>query len=181
MSASKITRWALPYIKSTRCYIDVGANNGDTAIPFINLFDKVIGFEPNPNTFSFIPSPIEKYNIALADYIGTTELIIPNYSNNPEHGSIAKRRTENWVGKRYTVEVKTLDSYNFIDVDFIKIDVEQGELEVIKGAMNTIIKNKPVIMFENKRDENNNVIEILKDLSYVINKHKSDTVAFYDK
>lgn len=180
MSLKKINQWALPHIKSFRTYIDVGANNGDTAIPFLDTFKHLIAFEPNPNTFEQIPESIEKYNVALTDYIGTTTLVVPDSTNNPEHGSIAKRRMENWTGDSFTVMTCTLDSYNFTEVDFIKIDVEQGELEVIKGAVQTIEKYKPVIMFENKRNENDSVIDILKDLGYNIIKHKSDTVAYYE-
>ena len=178
MSATKIINWALPHIKNFRTYIDVGANNGDTTIPFVNKFQKLIAFEPNTNTYNQIPKPIEKYNVALTDYIGTTELVIPSTTNNPEHGSIAERRTVNWSGDRFTVMTCTLDSYNFDDVDFIKIDVEQGELEVIKGAMQTIEKHMPVIMFENKRNENDIIIDILKKLNYNIEKYKSDTIAY---
>lgn len=179
MSADKIKKWALPYVSSTRCYIDIGANNGDTTIPFLNIFDRIIAFEPNPKTYSQIPNSIEKYNVALADFFGITDLVIPDSTNNPEHGSIASRRMSKWEGETFKVKVTTLDSYDFEYVDFIKIDVEQGELEVIKGAMQTIIKNKPLIMFENKRNENDSVIDILKNLNYNIMKHKSDTVAYY--
>ena len=43
----------------------------------------------------------------------------------------------------------TLDQYcdeNKISPDLIKIDVEGSELNVLKGAMNTILKNKPIII-----------------------------------
>ena len=178
MSATKIINWAFPYVKKYRTYIDVGANNGDTSVPFVDKFQKIIAFEPNLNTFVQIPEPIEKYNVALTDYIGTTTLVIPDSTKNPEHGSVAKRRISNWSGDRFTVMTCTLDDYNFTEVDFIKIDVEQGELEVIKGAMKTIEKYKPVIMFENKRSENDIIIDILKDINYNIKKHKSDTIAY---
>lgn len=35
-----------------------------------------------------------------------------------------------------------------ISIDFIKIDVEGAEYNVIKGAKNTILRNRPVIIFE---------------------------------
>ena len=178
MSKTKIKNWALPYVTNKRCYIDVGANDGDTSVPFVNIFDRIIAFEPNPDTFAKIPHGIEKYNVALSDFVGHTNLVLPK-ATKPEWGSIAARRMENWNGKSHQVAVTTLDSYDFLDVDFIKIDVEQGELEVVKGAMNTIIKNKPLIMFENKRNENDIVIEILSEIGYTIKKHTSDTIAYF--
>ena len=61
MSARKIREWAWPYIKNFRTYIDVGALDGDTAKPFVNNFEKIIAFEPNPEVFKLIPESIEKY------------------------------------------------------------------------------------------------------------------------
>ena len=43
---------------------------------------------------------------------------------------------------------KRLDDYNFLNVDYIKIDVEGHELKVIKGAIATIEKYNPVIVIE---------------------------------
>ena len=43
---------------------------------------------------------------------------------------------------------KTLDSFNFQNVDFIKIDVQGFELEVLKGAFETLKANSPIICIE---------------------------------
>ena len=48
-----------------------------------------------------------------------------------------------------TISTKTLDSYNFNDIGFIKIDTEGNELRILKGAISTIIRNNyPPILFE---------------------------------
>jgi len=46
------------------------------------------------------------------------------------------------------VPQKTLDSYNYTDVDIIKIDVEGYELQVLEGATNTIAQNRPIVQIE---------------------------------
>lgn len=46
------------------------------------------------------------------------------------------------------VPVRTLDSYGFTDVAVIKIDVENMELAVLRGAMETIQRERPVIYAE---------------------------------
>ena len=58
--------------------------------------------------------------------------------------------------------MKTLDSYD-LDVGLIKIDVEGAESRVLKGALGTIRKNKPVIMLETGDP---NRVELLEMLEY---------------
>lgn len=182
MSERKIREWVFPFLKNKRTYIDVGAYIGETSIPFLNDFDNVIAFEPNPNSFSILKEnkKIKTYNCALGKEETKTNLIVPD-GQPASDGSIAVRRNLNWVGQTFEVEVKRLDDFNFTDIDFIKIDVEQGEQEVIMGALDTIKKYEPVIMFENKRNENDIIIVWLQTLGYTLIKHKSDTVAFKEK
>lgn len=46
------------------------------------------------------------------------------------------------------VQVKRLDDFGIADVDFIKIDVEGHELEVLKGGAATIERYRPVLLME---------------------------------
>lgn len=181
MSARKISSWAMPHVKRFRTYIDIGASVGNTSVPYIDTFQQIIAFEPNPESFEKIKlnEKLVVYKYALSDQEGMSKLIVPQETLNPEHGSIASRRNSEWKGPTFDVETKTLDSFNFTDVDFIKIDVEQGEYEVVMGGMNTILKFKPVVMFENKRNENDPLIEVFASMGYTHEKHKSDTVVYY--
>ena len=175
MSAKKIRKWAWPFIKNFRTYIDVGAFNGDTSAPFVKDFKRVIAFEPSPLIFPHIPDTVEKYNVALGDQHEIQTLKVPGGTKNPVHGSLVR------YGKgviEHEVSVKCLDDYNFEDVDFIKIDVEWYELKVCKGAENTIKKYMPTIMFENKRNEADDCKQYLKTLGYTTKWYKSDTVAY---
>ena len=46
------------------------------------------------------------------------------------------------------VPVQTLDQYNYDDVCLIKIDVEGHELDVLKGATQTMLRERPVLLVE---------------------------------
>ena len=46
------------------------------------------------------------------------------------------------------VEMRTLDSFGISNISFVKIDVEYFELDVLKGGLNTFLKEKPVILIE---------------------------------
>ena len=176
MSARKIREWAWPYIKNFRTYIDIGALDGDTAKPFIDNFEKIIAFEPNPEVFKLIPESIEKYNVGLGDQTETRNLVLPdNGLNLAAHGSVT--RYGKGV-KTFAVNIKTLDSYNFTNIDFVKIDVEHFELQVCKGAENTFKRCMPTVMFENKRNEASACKHFLESLGYQTKMFKSDTVAY---
>lgn len=180
MSETKIKKYAWPYIYQHRTYIDIGAHDGDTSVPFQDQFERVIAFEPNPRTYDQLAQhkKIQAHNVALSDQPGTLTLKIPLQTGNPQHGSTAPIRQELWDDTMdFVVEARTLDSYNFVNVDFIKIDVEQGEWQVVQGALNTIKQNLPTIMFENKRKENDRIIDLLYSFNYKM-KHKNpnDTI-----
>ena len=176
--AHKITNWAIPYCKKFNTYIDIGAHNGDTSTPFVTQFARVYAFEPNPTTNTLIPSTVRMFPYALGEKNIETVLTIPNNGyNDPRHGSTTRYE----LGARhFSVTQKTLDSFEFTNVDLIKIDVEGGELGVVNGAINTIHKWKPVVLFENKRKQNEKVVDFFRQIGYNIKEHKSDTVAYYE-
>lgn len=182
MSERKIKDWAWPYIKNFRTYIDIGASTGTTSSPFINSFEKIYCFEPNPNSFKDLSkfSELICHNYALGNTNEKKLLVMNTTTQNPEHGSLSDIRTEGWnKTETYEVEIKRLDDFKFDFVDFIKIDTEQYELEVVQGALKIIKKHKPTIFFENKRGEADQVILLLLDLGLTVKKWKSDTIAFY--
>ena len=184
MSQKKIEMYAWPWITNFRTYIDIGAHDGDTSVPFVDKFDRVIAFEPNPVTYKILAQnkKIKSYCVALTDEPTTVTLKIPKVTGNPQHGSTAPIRQSQWEDTEdYEVPAQPLDSYNFDQVDFIKIDVEQGEWQVVQGALNTIKKNLPTIMFENKRKENDRIIDLLYSINYKM-KHKNpnDTIMGVD-
>ena len=72
--------------------------------------------------------------------------------------------------------VTTLDSFNLDNISFIKIDVEGYELKLLKGAFNTIEKNKPVIFIEKKKNYND-LKNFLYELNYdIIEEFEKDTL-----
>ena len=72
--------------------------------------------------------------------------------------------------KNEVVPIKTLDDYAFANVKFMKIDVGGHEIEVLKGAKETIIREKPVMIIEIEQRRldfpMDNVFELLKSYGY---------------
>lgn len=104
---------------------------------------------------STVSGNIHTYQVALSSEPGTSKIIIKkdnaghNYLDNlhlpTRTGQIRTRPTE---PPTVDVDLKTLDSYDFDDVDIIKIDVEGHEFDVIRGAEQTILKHHPVVQLE---------------------------------
>ena len=180
MSERKIRMYALPLCRQKRVYVDIGADKGRTCHPFIGEFASIHAFEPNPESFAQLtqrPGP-HYHTEALSSQQGQATLIIPS-TRNPEHGSIDATRQSQWDitnTTQYQVETRTLDSYNLQQVDLIKIDVEQHERAVIRGAMQTIKRCRPVIMIESKRDENLVIIQDLLHIGYRHTRTKSEII-----
>ena len=102
-----------------------------------------------------VTGDIHLYDVALSSASGTSEIIIKkdnaghNYLNNlhlpTRTGQVRTRPTQ---PPTQTVQLRTLDSYGFEDVDIIKVDVEGHEFDVVLGAEQTILKYQPVVQLE---------------------------------
>jgi FkbM family methyltransferase len=147
--------------------IDVGANIGVMSIILSQEFDytEVVCFEPGKNSCEISDKNLEicginhkAYNLAISNINGKVGF---------DEGRNSQNSKLNLDEKENTVETRTLDSYDFNDVILIKIDVEGHEVEVLEGAIDTINRNKPIVLLEyHKESSASRIFEIIKDLNY---------------
>lgn len=139
-------------------FVDVGANWGYFAIAIASdagFSGKVIAFEPSKNTYpdfmhildqlNGLRGVIEPHNMALSDRTGTAYL-----EKNDVFSGLAKVSLS---ARGEPIELIRLDDMPLNRLDLIKIDVEGHELEVLQGAVDTLTKHYPVIIFENWCDQ----------------------------
>jgi FkbM family methyltransferase len=140
--------------------IDVGSNNACNAIHYADKFQTVECFEPTQlaqqlwlNTVrdnAVTNCQLHAYGLGERDY--STEILIHEHNGGHNHlmhyDKNPRARPERRRRDTESVEVKTLDSYQFTDVGFIKIDVEGYEKFVLEGAQITIKNNRPTIQLE---------------------------------
>lgn len=131
--------------KTFRRCIDAGANYGYLSVGFARNFEKVEAFEISTDIRNHLKTNTNSFNNIQVYDKGL-------YNENTEvefnlHSSSGTSRIVNSQGS-ITEKVTTLDSFNFDDVDLIKIDVEGSEDKLIEGAKNTIKKYLPVIAVE---------------------------------
>lgn len=165
---------AMAHVTKFDTYVDIGANVGKTSLPLCEHFKKVIAVEPNPLALERFKSNVIPDNLMIIEKgmysrEGTMTLAMPN--NNSEHSSLEPMRLAKWKDEElveWEVEVVTLDSLGLQALDLLKIDTEQGENAIFEGGMQTIEKYKPVIFFENKRNEAQRSVKMLQQLHYKI-------------
>ncbi|MCX6231656.1 MAG: FkbM family methyltransferase [Bacteroidetes bacterium] len=136
--------------------IDIGCHKGE-------ILDLILKQSPLASHYVFEPIPALYQNLvnkyapqhhiyayALADFIGKTSFQF--VKNAPAYSGLKKRNyaVENPDIEEIEVEVSTLDKLipATTKIAFIKIDVEGGELGVLKGGVKIISENKPIIIFE---------------------------------
>jgi FkbM family methyltransferase len=90
---------------------------------------------------------VTAHNVGLGEVPGSFQM--EHHPNNAGQNCILtddrKDKTKYAV---HTVQVHTLDSYKFDDVDIIKVDCEGFELPILKGAVQTISQCRPVVQLE---------------------------------
>ncbi len=139
---------AYKYVSDFDIAIDIGANVGLWAKPLTERFKRVIAFEPLEQVYSCLESNVAGLNVdihkhALGNVNDVVEMV---YDPENTGGSFVSN-----VGQG-SINIKRLDDLNLPKFGLLKIDCERHELEVLKGAMDTIIKYKPIIVCEQQAD-----------------------------
>lgn len=60
----------------------------------------------------------------------------------------------------------TLDSVKLSQVDFIKIDVEGMEIDLLRGAAKILKKHRPMMLIEHTKSDNKAIVDMLKSFDY---------------
>lgn len=146
------------FLKEDSVVLDVGANIGVFSVYCANVCKngKVYSFEPVSFVFEILSKNTKNYKNCFCFKLGVgsknEEKIIKIRSWNPGYSTIDTENIER-KAESFDIEEKIkivkLDDWikesDISKIDFIKIDVEGYELEVLKGAIETIKKFKPVL------------------------------------
>jgi len=136
---------------------DVGANVGQTAMAMAQTTQKLVYcFEPHPATFFKL-----KKNLSLNSFlpIKAEQLGLGQKPGWAQMGENINHSGSNCIQNHGNISVplscidEYIESNQISACDFIKIDTEGYELEVLKGAENTLKKFHPILVIE--LDENN--------------------------
>ncbi|MBW2271411.1 MAG: FkbM family methyltransferase [Deltaproteobacteria bacterium] len=133
--------------------IDVGAHLGSVSLPTSHALadrGKVFAFEPNRDNARALRASKSAnsldnfviHEIALGAEKGTAHFSVADQSG---RGRVGQTDEE---GSDYEVRVDVLDSFEFPRIDFIKIDAEGHDLDIVLGGARLIERDHPVLLIE---------------------------------
>jgi hypothetical protein len=112
---------------------------------------------------------VRLYRVALSDSAGALTLYTPILDGRLESG-LSSFESPITPHTRVDVEVRTLDSFAFRDISFIKIDVEGHESAVLRGALESLRRDRPMLLVEieerHRRTPVGEVFEFLRREGY---------------
>lgn len=157
------------FLQGGNVILDIGANIGNHTVFFSKICNakKVYAFEPIAETYNIlcrnislnhIEDTVIAYNVALGNVPGNAK--IKNFSLLNIGGTTVEEADDG------DISMKRLDDYEFERIDFIKIDVERYEHELLKGAKKTLAKHSPVIFIEIFDDCFSKVDKLLRSYGY---------------
>lgn len=165
---------ALFKLRPNALCVDIGANKGQsiTSIKRVLPSARIMSFEPNPATFSMLKlvasrhTGVTTYNMAVGAGSGDLTLCVPRWRGitfdqlasrkEPDRRELAEEiRSYGFASicvddiefDLLKINVISLDRLG-LHPDFIKVDVEGGELDVLLSAKNILGKAKPLLLIE---------------------------------
>ncbi len=133
--------------------IDVGGSVGTYTFHLSRLAKSVTTFEPNPTLHWRFPkmalANARLERVALSDHPGKATLRVPVSTRDHGRASLEDHlKATQPDAAEYEVEIRTLDSYNFNDIGFVKIDTEGHEEAILRGAVGLIARCHPTFLIE---------------------------------
>lgn len=168
--------------KDIGTFVDAGAYIGTYTLRAAKYGAIVYSFEPNPYSFKLLTKNVKDnnftnvhlYNLALFDKQSEMDFSISTV------GSSLFGNSE----KNIRVKTVTLDSFNLKNVDMLKVDVEDAEINVIMGA-NKTLENTNQILIEVRRSHLDTVDKILNEKGFSekrrVNTNPTTTYILYEK
>ena len=149
---ANILRAVSNLIDKNKTVLDIGANIGNHTVYFSKILNcgKVVAFEPQKTMQEMFEKNMELNNITnvvlnkfpLSDRVHKMSIDVSRFDQTNYGG------TTFMISDDGAYESKSLDSLCIEDVGFVKMDVEEHELNVLKGAKELFTNQHPPLWIE---------------------------------
>ena len=170
---NNLIEWCKQFCRKDAMFLDIGAHTGSYAITLAPYSGKVIAFEPQKMTYYALCGGVA---LSSATNIECLKLGLGNQAQNGAKtlhivsndggGSTVHAPPSDKILNSEVIEIRTLDSLGIQEqISFIKMDVEENELQVLQGGMETIVRcGYPKILFESNSQENTALFNYLREI-----------------
>lgn len=153
----------LPFIPQGGHVVDVGANLGSHTLAFARAVGdqgKVLAIEPQEETFALlrhnmhindVHAYVEPIRAAAGKENAKARITRITRTDGQNLGAVtpvAGRTASDLDGAFTEVDILTIDDLKLTELDFLKIDAEGKEVDVLLGAMRTLKVFQPVVAME---------------------------------
>lgn len=164
-----LIEWCKQFVKKDKLFLDIGAHTGTYSLSFSPLCREVHAFEPQRMTYYGLCGGIalsgatnvfaQNYGLGSPEQVGRQTLKIVS---NDGGGSSLHHTETHKILRSEEIEVRTLDSLGLDNIGFMKMDVEDNELFVLRGGRETIKRSGcPPFVFESN-GQNTELFEYIR-------------------
>jgi len=171
---NNLIEWCKQYCSLEKMFIDIGAHTGTYTLSLASYSKNVYAFEPQRMTYYALCGGVVlsgyqnitciQKGLGSISQIGnqTLKIISNDGGGSSLHANVGIIREE-------VIKIQTLDSYNFSEIGFIKMDVEDNELYVLQGSKETIKRcGYPKILFESNTNNSQLFNYLINEFNYNI-------------
>jgi FkbM family methyltransferase len=160
-----------PYLKGNTVMIQAGGNCGLTVDTFVEIFDTIYTFEPEPVNFYCLTQNVDSPKvIKMQACLGEANRpmgVQPLVAHVVDIGGFHIAQSPG------VIPMFAIDSLNLQNCDLLQLDIEGYEYRALQGAVETIKKFKPVICVEivdeyliRYNNTQGEVLQLLEELNY---------------
>lgn len=145
-------RMAMDYVTDFSMAIDGGAHVGLWSRLMSQAFARVIAVEPSPDTCEALVVNMAAFNcfnveikpVALGQTVGRVSMELDG------RAALANNTGGRFVRPGGDIPVERIDDWQLPSCGFLKLDVEGSEPHALEGARETLIRCRPIVLFEHK-------------------------------
>lgn len=155
------TNFILSLLKQEGCFLDIGAHNGwftILAAYHVGPRGKVYSFEPRQDIFNYLKKSVDVngfhdrctlYRAALSDKVSTTRMGVYSSEHKSDHTIMVVDQTPNDATIIEDTPTLTLDGLEWDrKIDLLKIGFEGAEAIILKGGVELLRRDHPIIINE---------------------------------